>query len=43
MKGAKRLTFMVTSLYGGGAERQLVRLALAMADRGWSVRIVSLL
>lgn len=43
MKGAKRLTFMVTSLYGGGAERQLVRLALAMADRGWSVSIVSLL
>lgn len=43
MKRARRLTLVVTSLFGGGAERQLVRLGVGMVERGWSVTIVALL
>lgn len=39
----RRITFLVISLYPGGAETQLVRVARALQRRGWDVRIVSLL
>ena len=38
-----RVTFVITSLFKGGAETQLVRLAAGMADRGWPVKIVTLM
>jgi glycosyltransferase involved in cell wall biosynthesis len=38
-----RITFVIISLFKGGAETQMVRLAVALADRGWTVRIVTLM
>lgn len=39
----QRITFIITSLYKGGAETQLVRVATALSRRGWGVEIVSLI
>lgn len=39
----RRLAFLITSLYKGGAETQLVRVATAMAARGWQVEILTLM
>lgn len=37
------ITFVITSLFRGGAETQMVRVALSLAKRGWRVRIVTLM
>src|SRR5690554_6310417 len=37
------ITFVCTSLFKGGAETQLVRLALGLRKRGWLVRIVTIM
>jgi len=39
----RRISFMVTRLERGGAEKQLVQLALGLNARGWQVDIVSLM
>lgn len=39
----RSLTFLITSLHKGGAETQLVRVATAMADRGWDVEVITLM
>lgn len=39
----RRITFLITSLYKGGAETQMVRVALGMAARGWQVEILTLM
>lgn len=38
-----RILFFITSLFRDGAETQLVRLAIAMTKRGWSVSIVTIM
>lgn len=38
----KRVTFCITELDIGGAEKALVRIAIGLAERGWQVRVVSL-
>lgn len=43
LKDKMRITFMVTSLYRGGAEAQLERMAIGLAERGWPVTIITLL
>lgn len=40
---SKSITFVCTSLFKGGAETQLVRLALGLSQRGWSVKIVTIM
>jgi GalNAc-alpha-(1->4)-GalNAc-alpha-(1->3)-diNAcBac-PP-undecaprenol alpha-1,4-N-acetyl-D-galactosaminyltransferase len=42
VSGPRRLTFVINSLTGGGAERNVVRLASAMARRGDLVTLVTL-
>src|SRR5690606_39427883 len=37
------ITFVSTSLFKGGAETQLVRLALGLKRRGWLVRLVTVM
>lgn len=37
------ITFIITSLFKGGAETQMVRLAIALAERGWQVHIATLM
>lgn len=37
------ITFVCTSLFKGGAETQLVRLATGLRQRGWLVRIVTIM
>ena len=39
----KRITFIITSLYKGGAETQLVRVATSLTQRGWGVEIITLI
>lgn len=39
----QRITFVITSLYKGGAETQLVRVATALSQRGWGVEIITLI
>ena len=39
----RRVTFVISGLERGGAERQLVVTANALADRGWNVTVVSYL
>lgn len=41
--GKPAITFVITSLFKGGAETQMMRLALGLAERGWRVRIVTLM
>ena len=43
MKGKKRLVLIVPDLGIGGAEAQVMRLAMGTAARGWRVSVVSLL
>jgi len=38
-----RVTFVITSLFKDGAETQMVRLAVALVDRGWPVQIVTIM
>jgi glycosyltransferase involved in cell wall biosynthesis len=38
----RRITFLISSLGGGGTERNCVTLANGMAERGWAVEIVVL-
>ena len=38
----KKLLFLITDLAYGGAETQLMRLALRLKARGWDVRVVSM-
>ncbi|MFA5552760.1 MAG: glycosyltransferase [Trueperaceae bacterium] len=43
-EGAKgTITFLITSLYRGGAETQVVRVAIGMKQRGWLTRIVTVM
>lgn len=39
----KRVCFLISGLYRGGAETQLVKLATALSTRGWKVCLISLL
>jgi glycosyltransferase involved in cell wall biosynthesis len=38
-----RITFLITSLDFGGAETQLVRVALRLSEAGWKVAVISML
>lgn len=40
---ARTICFLITSLFKGGAETQLVRLAIGLHNRGWKVSIVTLI
>ncbi len=40
---SKRIVFVITTLGMGGAETQLVRLAIGLKGRGWQVSVVSLI
>jgi len=39
----RRIVFLSTSIARGGAERQVVDLAIALRQRGWSVAVVSMI
>src|SRR5690554_1293083 len=36
----KKITFLISSLEGGGAEGVCVNLANSLVERGWSVRLI---
>lgn len=39
----RRITFVIMSLYRGGAETQLVRVATGLASAGWQVEIITII
>ena len=39
----KNITFLITSLNGGGAERQLQSLSCSLKDRGWTVSVIAMI
>jgi glycosyltransferase involved in cell wall biosynthesis len=41
LTGARRITFLIRALTVGGAERQLVELAVGLQQSGWSVTVVT--
>jgi glycosyltransferase involved in cell wall biosynthesis len=43
MKNTNRLDFLIASLAYGGAERQLAQVAVGLRERGWNVRVISMM
>ena len=43
MSSPKSITFLITSLNGGGAEKQLQSLACGLKNRGWTVSVIAMI